>query len=98
MIGAILKNARVKAELSQKELGDILSFARNTISSYERGNSQPDFETILKILNVCGYDVKIFEKNTNIEVFLSRIWFFFILVVVYRHFKGGFYERKIFSN
>ena len=63
MIGKILKNARLNAKLSQKELGDMVSFARNTISSYERGNSQPDFETIRTILNICGYDIKIFKKH-----------------------------------
>lgn len=65
MIGVILKNARIKKGLSQDEVGEKLSLARNTISSYERGNSQPPFDTILKILNLCDYDLKILDKNTN---------------------------------
>ena len=66
MIGTILKNARKRSKLSQDELGQKLSLARNTISSYERGNSQPDFETILKILNICDYELKILDKYTDV--------------------------------
>lgn len=65
MIGTILKNARLRAKLSQVELGNKLSLARNTISSYERGNSQPDFEIIEKILNICNYEIKILDKYTD---------------------------------
>lgn len=65
MIGTILKNARTTKGLSQEELGNILSLARNTISSYERDNSQPDFETIVKILDVCGYELQLLDKHTK---------------------------------
>ena len=48
-IGNILKNMRnINTKYSQKELGEILKAADTTISSYERENSQPDFETITK--------------------------------------------------
>ena len=65
MIGTILKNVRIKKGLSQKELGEMLNMADTTISSYERENSQPDFETVIKILRLCGYDLLIVDKNTN---------------------------------
>lgn len=65
MIQKILKNARVRKNLSQEELGEKLSLARNTISSYERGNSQPDFETIVKILDICDYEIKILDRYSN---------------------------------
>lgn len=66
MIGTILKNVRKQKGISQVELGRILSLADTTISSYERGNSQPDFETILKILNACDYDLLIIDKDNNL--------------------------------
>lgn len=72
MIGTIIRNARVSAGLSQKELGDKLSIADNTISSYERGNSQPDFETIIKILEICGYEIKFEDKNKNEVLSLEK--------------------------
>ena len=46
MIGMILKNMRLTAGLSQKELGEKLNLADTTISSYERENSQPDFDNM----------------------------------------------------
>ena len=65
MINKILKNARIRKNLSQDELGEKLSLARNTISSYERGNSQPDFETIVRILDICDYEIKILDRYSN---------------------------------
>ena len=69
MINKILKNARIRKNLSQDELGEKLSLARNTISSYERGNSQPDFETIVRILDICDYEIKILDlyKTSSIS-------------------------------
>lgn len=62
MIGIILKNMRLSAGLSQKELGKKLNLADTTISSYERENSQPDFDTILKIAEICNFKI-IFESQ-----------------------------------
>lgn len=66
MIGIILKNMRLTAGLSQKELGDKLNLADTTISSYERENSQADFETITKIAKICNFEFLIKDKNSNI--------------------------------
>ena len=72
MIGIILKNARIQRGFSQEELGNKLSLARNTISSYERGNSQPDFDTVIKILNICGYELQLkYIQNNNI-VYINK--------------------------
>lgn len=66
MIGAILKNMRLSANLTQKELAEKLNLADNTISSYERENSQADFDTILKIARICNFDFKIIDQNNNL--------------------------------
>ena len=67
MIGMILKNMRLTAGLSQKELGKILNLADTTISSYERENSNPDFETIIKIADTCGYKLVLKDKKGNVH-------------------------------
>jgi len=72
MIGIILKNARVSASLSQKELGNKLYLADTTISSYERGNSQPDFEMIVRILKICGYEIQFINAKDNITRSLEQ--------------------------
>lgn len=66
MIGMILKNMRLSAKLSQLELGKKLSMADTTISSYERENSQADFDTILKISEICEYEILFKDKQGNI--------------------------------
>lgn len=66
MIGMILKNMRLSAKISQLELGKKLAMADTTISSYERENSQADFETILKICKICGYEILFKDINGNI--------------------------------
>lgn len=71
-IGNILKNMRTtNTKYTQKDLGKLLSLADNTISSYERENSQANFETIVKIAELCGYEIKFYnkkdKKNYSIE-------------------------------
>ena len=52
LIGTVIRNARKKSGLTQKQLAKKVSLADTTISSYERGNSQPDFKMIRKILTI----------------------------------------------
>lgn len=52
---------RKESNLSQEQIGKITGFARNTISQYETETLQPEFSTIEKIANECGY--KIIFKN-----------------------------------
>ena len=66
MIGMILKNMRLTAGLSQKELGNKLNLADTTISSYERENSQADFETIIKISEICKFEFLIKDNKDKI--------------------------------
>lgn len=63
MIGTIIKNMRTEVGLSQKQLGKMLNVADTTISSYERGNSQLDFDTIIMIFELCGYQLRIEDSN-----------------------------------
>lgn len=66
MIGNVLKNMRLTAQLSQKELGDILALADTTVSSYERENSQPSFDMIMKIAEECGFEFRIVDTKKNL--------------------------------
>ena len=66
MIGMILKNMRLTVGLSQKELGEKLNLADTTISSYERENSHPDFDTVNRIANICGFKLLLKDRNNNL--------------------------------
>ncbi len=73
-IGNILKNMRnINTNYTQKEIGEKLSIADNTISSYERENSQPDFQTIVNYAKICDFEIKIYNKKTNREVTLEEM-------------------------
>lgn len=73
-IGNILKNMRnINTNFTQKEIGEKMSIADNTISSYERENSQPDFQTIVNYAEICDFEIKIYNKKTNREVPLEEI-------------------------
>ena len=62
----ILKNMRLTYGLTQRALGEKINVADTTISSYERENSQADFDTILKIANICGFEILFKNKNNEI--------------------------------
>ena len=53
-----LKEARLAAGLSQRELGRRIGLPEDVVSSrvtrYERGSSEPDFATALKLANELG--------------------------------------------
>lgn len=65
MIGKILKTMRKRANLSQEQISIVTGFARNTISQYETGTLQPDFKTIEKIANECGYNITFINSKTK---------------------------------
>ena len=52
-----LKDLRMRRGLSQVELGKNLGLSNSTISMYERGERQPDFETLDLIADYFNVDV-----------------------------------------
>ncbi len=46
-----LKEARKQAGYTQKQIADILKIPQNTISRYETGEREPDFETLGKLID-----------------------------------------------
>lgn len=54
---------RLSANLTQMQLGKKVGLADTTISSYERENSNPTFDNIIKIAKVCGYRLKVMDRE-----------------------------------
>ena len=74
VIGNILKNMRIlNTNYTQKAIGEKLGLASNTISSYERENSQPDFENIVKYAEICNYEIRFYNKKTHKEESLEEM-------------------------
>lgn len=65
MIGRILRNIRKINKQTQEQIGKELNLAENTISNYETEYSNPTFDTIIKFINVCDFDVQFIDKNSK---------------------------------
>jgi len=48
-LGAALKNARVRADLSQEELAGMLGITRNTVINWESNRNKPDVDMLLRL-------------------------------------------------
>jgi len=67
-LGQKLKEYRLKAGKSQKELADLLGVSRATLASWETGRRKPDYEILRNIAAIfnCSVDVLI-EAETTVE-------------------------------
>ena len=52
-----LKDARLKAHLSQKEVADKINLDRSTYAYYETGRTVPSVNTLLKISKILNVDL-----------------------------------------
>lgn len=73
MISDILKYLRKSKKLKQSEVASTANIAVSTISGYETNYSQPTFEMIEKIANICGYDIIFRDRKTEYEVISKNI-------------------------
>ncbi len=56
---SIIREARLRAGLSQQELGDAAGRDRTQIARWEREVSHPSFETLLEVVRACGFDIAV---------------------------------------
>lgn len=49
MFGSVLRQLRGKRKLTQRELGKVLHISESTVGMYERGEREPDLETLKAI-------------------------------------------------
>lgn len=58
-----IKEIRKSRGLKQKELAEKLGIANCTLAHYESGIRKITLEMFLKIVDVCGYEIKLKPKN-----------------------------------
>lgn len=51
-----LKKARIEKNLTQEQLADLIGVAKSTLNGYEKGNREPDFFKIKKLIEVLEVD------------------------------------------
>ena len=53
----LIREARLRAGLTQYELADLTGRDRTVIARWERGTVAPSLETLLEVLRACGFDL-----------------------------------------
>ena len=61
-----LKELREEKKVSQTALGNYLGVTRSTICQYEKGNRQPDLQTLKKLSNFFEVSVDYLIGNTDV--------------------------------
>ncbi len=69
----ILKHLRNREHLTQLELADKLGIAKSTVSMYENGNREPDFDTLVCIADFFNVDMNyLLGKATEHSYYLNK--------------------------
>lgn len=55
--GMIIREARLRAQLSQAELGGLVGRDRAQIARWESDAVQPAFETLRELVGACGFEL-----------------------------------------
>ena len=61
----MLKTLRKKNRITQKELAEALHISQTSDSKYERGESEPDLEMIIKMSDFFGVTIDEFVRGTK---------------------------------
>lgn len=59
VIGDIIQSRRKARKIAQEQLADIAGISARTLRDIEKGIANPELETLLKICNVLGMEIKI---------------------------------------
>lgn len=74
-IGTRLKYLRKQDDITQQQLADALGVGKSTISMYENGNREPDFETLEKLADYFNVPMSTFfpsgELPTNASSYVN---------------------------
>ena len=78
-IGQRIRHLRVKNSMTQEALANILYVSNNTVSSWERGRTQPDITIIVQMANFFRVSLNFLLIGENFTLWLLvRGWNFFI--------------------
>lgn len=73
MIGKMLRYMRVSKGINQTELSKELNIAQTTLSGYETHYSNPDFDMIERIAEICDFEIIFRKKKTHEEFKVNNI-------------------------
>jgi transcriptional regulator with XRE-family HTH domain len=59
LIGGIIHSRRKARKIAQEQLADIAGISPRTLRGIEKGIANPELETLMKVCNVLGMEIKI---------------------------------------
>ena len=59
----MLKTLRKKKRITQKDLANALHISQTSVSKYERGESEPDLEMVIKMADFFGVTIDEFVRG-----------------------------------
>lgn len=68
MVGKILKFMRIKGGYKQEEIAALLGLKQSTISGYETDFSEPNYETVARIADICDFEIVFIDKNSGEKI------------------------------
>jgi transcriptional regulator with XRE-family HTH domain len=72
--GDVIREARLLAGLSQDGLAERIGVPRQSIARWERGEVEPSFDNVRRLLRRCGFDVSLvrYDADESAEARLGR--------------------------
>jgi transcriptional regulator with XRE-family HTH domain len=61
--GDLIKEARLRAGLTQAELGERLDKSQSVIARWERNDVSPSIETVREVVRACGLEITFFMSK-----------------------------------
>ena len=74
MLSAQIKRLRMQKKLSQKELGAHFDVIKQTVSSWETGNSKPSHDIVEKMTDFFGVSVSEMYGRTDTKSSIEDDW------------------------
>lgn len=65
--GTVLKALRIRNDMTQKQLADVLGVSESTVGMYERGHREPAFEMLEAIADYFNVDMDYLTGRTDVE-------------------------------
>lgn len=55
----LIREARRRAGLTQQQLADRAGTTQSAVARWERGRSEPDFSTVVRLVRLCDLDLEV---------------------------------------
>ena len=65
--GSIIREARKRAGLTQRQLAELLSTTQAVVARWETGKSSPTFDRVVQAVRACGLDLSVRIVNRDDE-------------------------------